>query len=111
MNYQDIFDTADPGTFKKHSDETRAKIREGRKGYKPTPETWAKRHAANVAKKGKPRKMTAEHVANIQKVKCKPIMTPHGLFPSKAAVIKAAGVCSTTVGHWLKKFPNDYYYV
>jgi transposase-like protein len=87
MNYQDIFDTVSPGSFKKHSDETRAQMRASRS------------------------QLDKEVRLKLSNAKLKPIMTPNGVFPSRSAVAAAADVNATTVSRWLKKFPNDYYYI
>jgi hypothetical protein len=136
MNYQDIFDTVPASTFRAHSDRSRAHLSKVMTGKKQTAETIAKRvatqkgkpkseqgraniAAANILKfQGKPSKIkgrtdihSAEQRQAISVRKSKPIMTPHGLFPSRAAVAKAAGVWVTTVRDWMKKYPNDFYYV
>tara|TARA_R110002126_G_scaffold243517_3_gene386931 strand:- start:4715 stop:5158 length:444 start_codon:yes stop_codon:yes gene_type:complete len=90
------------------SAEHRAKLSAALKGHVVSAEHRAK---LSAARKGRPRKITAEHAANIRRSKCKPMMTPHGLFPSRKAVSEAAGVLPVTVTRWLEKYPNDFYYV
>jgi hypothetical protein len=41
----------------------------------------------------------------------KTIMTPNGLYPSRGDVARAAGVHSSTVDAWMKKWPEHYYYI
>ena len=85
-------------------DETRAKSSGSLKGK----ETWNKgiphtdQAKANISKskKGKPN----THL-------CKPLMTPNGVFPSAMAVADAAGVSYVTVWNWMKRWPEDYYYL
>jgi hypothetical protein len=38
-------------------------------------------------------------------------MTPNGVFPSAKAVAEAAGVTYVTVWNWMKRWPDDYYYI
>ena len=38
-------------------------------------------------------------------------MTPNGQYPSQKAVAEAAGVSYQTVWNWMKRWPNDYYYI
>ena len=113
---------------RKHTPETCDKIRAANKGVPKSKEAVAKRSAklkgrpvtsevyakmliTNEKQRNVSKPFSEEHLANLRLKKCKPMMTPHGLFPSKAAVIKAAGVAPATVNKWLKKFPNDYYYI
>ena len=39
------------------------------------------------------------------------VMTPNGVFPSRAAVARAAGVHPKTVDGWMKRWPQHYYYI
>lgn len=39
------------------------------------------------------------------------VMTPNGVFPSRAAVARAAGVQPATINRWMKKWPEHYYYI
>lgn len=86
------------------SDETRAKTSGSLKGKK----TWNKgiphtdQAKANISKskKGKPNPR-----------KCKPMMTPNGVFPSAKAVATAGSVSYVTVWNWMKRWPEHYYYL
>ena len=39
------------------------------------------------------------------------VMTPNGVFPSRVAVARAAGVDGSTIDRWMKKWPEHYYYI
>jgi hypothetical protein len=41
----------------------------------------------------------------------KPIQTPLGIFPSLTAASVAYGRDKTTIGHRLKKYPSEYFYI
>jgi hypothetical protein len=41
----------------------------------------------------------------------KPIQTPLGIFPSLTAASVAYGRDKTTIGHRLKKYPKEYFYI
>lgn len=122
MNYQDLFDQAAPKTFKKHSAETRAKMSKnhtssGMKGHTHSADTRARQSEnANPWNKGRTLsaetrdRMKAAAQLRAQKVRQK-IMTPNGVFQDVHAVAAEAGVGRATVYSWIKKYPNEYYYV
>jgi hypothetical protein len=99
MNYQNIFDTASPGSFRKQSLETRELQRAA------TLKQVAQHHPRTGVKH------TTETIDKIRATKLKAIMTPNGVFPSRLAVAQAAGVHPTRVSVWVKKWPKHYYYV
>lgn len=93
-NLQDLFDASahlHGLTHYKHSDERRANISKG-----------AKKRWANTS---------VRYTDIASATRRKAIMTPQGLYPSRAAAFRAYGVCSTTLDSWMKKFPEQYYYV
>lgn len=111
VGLQEYYKThAGPMTGKKHSAETRAKIGASHKGKVTSEETRAKMSAAS---KGKPKKTkwSAESRAKLSASKTKPVMTPHGMFPSIRAIAEASGRYDSTVRTWMRKFPEHYYYV
>jgi hypothetical protein len=138
MNYQDIFDTVSPRNFKKHSDETRAKISASNKGHSNhsdyqkqrlsethTGKSLSVEHkvAVSAANKGQNR-MSFEARSKVHKGKtvssetraklaqhARAVMTPYGLYSSVRSVADAANVSSTCVRQWVKKYPKHYYYV
>lgn len=90
----------------RHVAETRAKMSAGHKGKKHSAETLAKIGAGN---KGKT--ISAEQRAKISAARSRPMMTPNGIYPSLKAVATAAGVNTTTVHTWKKKWPEHYYHI
>ncbi len=109
------------------SDETRAKMSashlgrrtQGMTGRKHTEDTRAKMSAtAKQTCWNKGQQLSADIRANMSKAAtlrrekyARGVMTPHGYFPHVLAVAEAAGVGKAAVYQWIKKYPNDYYYV
>jgi len=106
------------------SEQTRERMKlshHGREGIPNSPETRAKMSASlkgrEVWNKGVPATETRKENISRAKTgkanpkKCKPIMTPHGVFPSQKAVAEAAGVSCVTVWNWMKRWPDQYYYI
>jgi Ni/Co efflux regulator RcnB len=112
---------------RKHSDETRAKMRDahlgkrtkGMTGQTHTIETRAKMREARLKNNWiKGQKLSDEIRANMVKAAAirrekyaKAVMTPHGYFPHVLAVAEAAGVGKAAVYQWIKKYPEHYYYM
>ena len=93
-NLQDLFDTTANKhglTHFKHSDERRANISKGAK------KRWANTSVRYTDIAGAARR--------------KAIMTPQGLYPSRAAAFRDFGVASTTLDIWMRKYPDQFYYV
>lgn len=88
------------------SAEHRAKIGAAHKGR-----TLPAEHRAKIGAAHKGRKMSEEHRAHLIAIKARPVMTPHGLFPSVRAVVEASGYPKRYVYAWMKRFPEHYYYV
>ena len=82
-----------PSHTKKHTAEARAKISANRRGGMSN------------------RKHSVETRAKMSATREKAVMTPNGLFPSRRAVAQAAGVSASNITHWMKKWPEHYYYV
>ena len=80
----------------------------GRKHSSELKQQWsvsAKKREAN-------RVITDAERAKMRKTsRVKDIMTPNGIFPSIAEVSRQAGVATSTVRAWMKKYPNDYYII
>ena len=80
----------------------------GRKHSSELKQKWsvsAKKREAN-------RVITDAERAKMSKTsRVKDIMTPNGVFPSIAEISRQAGVWTTTVRAWMKKYPNDYYFI
>jgi hypothetical protein len=72
-------------------------------------------HRANMsAAASKGRIMSEETRAKISATKlnkAKPLMTPNGLYPSRRAVVEAAGVTWYAVNCWMRLYPEHYYYI
>ena len=49
--------------------------------------------------------------ANHHRANAKPLMTPHGLFPSRGAYAQEINVAAQTVGYYINKWPEHYYYL
>lgn len=49
--------------------------------------------------------------AKISAINSKPVMTPNGAYPSIKAVAEASGFPGHTVRRWLKRFPDQYYFI
>jgi hypothetical protein len=105
---------------KPQSEETKRKISEAHKGKKKPPlseETKRKMSETRRGKKQPPR--TEEHTRNsvAARIASLPsIMTPHGEFPSRKALIQKItndGVRNATdkLREWLKIYPHDYYLI
>ena len=108
--------TGRPSKFKgvtgRFTDEQLAKMRANhrggpRVGYVTSAETREKQRQAALRRAPRSRESIE---AQAQK-QFKPVMTPHGRFPSLASVAIAAGVSGTTVRKWIKKYPLHYYYI
>lgn len=108
-NLQDLFDQEKEKSLRssyaiQYSADSREKMSQSLQGKKTwnrgVPATQERKDNISKAKKGKPNPK-----------KCKPMMTPNGVFPSGQAVAKAAGVSYVTVYNWMKRWPNDYYYL
>ena len=69
-----------------------------------SPETRAKISATVVKKKPPSREKGTGRPF-------KPTMTPNGLFLSKTLAAQAANVDPSTISNWMKKWPQEYYYV
>jgi len=123
LDLQSMFDEAtDPRTFVKNAEETKAKraqkLKEHwavntkpgtRNGHHHTDEARAKISAAFKGKKRSEEAKAAMRAAHA--LRAKPVMTPHGLFPSVRAVAEASGQESRTVRFWIRQYPKHYYYV
>lgn len=127
QNLQELFDRQANAHKSVHyavSEQTKEQMKVshiGREGVPNSPETRAKMSASlkgrEVWNKGIP--ATEERKANISKAKAgkpnpkkwKPIMTPNGQFSSQKAVAEAAGVSYQTVWNWMKRWPDQYYYI
>jgi hypothetical protein len=83
----------------------RAKIGNAHKGREVSAETRAKL-SANYR-----RPWSEESSAKLSAIKSTPVMTPNGLFPSRKAVARAAGVGPATITRWMRKWPEHYYFV
>lgn len=79
------------GTYT-HSEVNRARISAAQRGKTP----WNKGLATG------PNGSTA---------RCKPIMTPKGLFSSRKEAVVALGVSTATIAYWMEKSPEHYYYI
>jgi hypothetical protein len=93
-NLQELFDaTANRHglTHFKHSDERRANISAGAK------KRWANTSVRYTDIAGAARR--------------KAIMTPQGLYPSRAAAFRDLGISDQKLDRWIKKFPDKFYYV
>lgn len=75
--------------------------------------TELKQQWSLIAKQREANKViTDEQRAKMSKTsRVKDIMTPNGIFPSIAEISRQAGVATTTVRAWMKKYPNDYYVI
>jgi len=125
MNYQDIFDTAHPNSFVKQSAETVAKKVQAATGKTRTAEQRARIGLANSTKTrteefkahlsaiNTGKKLSAEHRKKIStnSKQARPVMTPHGVFPSKIAVARAAGTYIEKVTYWMKRYPEHFYFI
>jgi hypothetical protein len=96
-----------------HSAETRAKIGAGNRGKaKPTlrkPRSAETRAKISAAKQGQPPR-SAEMRAIYSLAKSRPVQTPQGVYASAKAAGVAYGVAGGTIGNWMKRYPNQYYY-
>jgi hypothetical protein len=111
MNYQDIFDTASPVSFREQTKETRALISATMTGKPKTAQ-----HRVKIGESMKGKTKTQEHRARIGQANrlARPpraVMTPHGVFPNWHAVAEASGKSIKTVRKWGQKYPKHYYYV
>jgi hypothetical protein len=125
MNYQDLFDTAHSNTFVKQGADTIAKRVAKTTGLKRTEEQKARIGLANSTKTrteeqkahlsaiNTGKKLSAETRAKVSanSKQARPVMTPHGVFPSKIAVARAAGTYIEKVTYWMKRYPKHYYFV
>ena len=127
MNYQDLFDNQAPRKFIAVTEDTRAKlsaVHKGQvshnKGKRLSDETRAKMSAARTGKPANNRGMTHSEearakisAANKGKTPAnrKPIQTPNGLFDSVAATAVAYNTYERKVREWIKKLPDQFYYV
>lgn len=68
-------------------------------------------HNAKIAAGNKGKFVSDETRARQSASMSTPVMTPHGLFPSVRAVVEASGYNKRYVYRWMKKYPNDFYYV
>lgn len=94
MNLQALFDvTANQhgSTHYKHSDERRANISAG------AIKRWANTSVRYTDIAGQARR--------------KAIMTPQGLYPSRISAAKALDISDQKLDRWMKKFPEQYYYI
>jgi hypothetical protein len=108
-NIQALFDSEKEKSHKSsyshpNSPETRAKMSRSLKGR----EVWNKGIPATEERKAN---IALSKIGKELPKKWKPIMTPNGVFPSAKAVAAAAGVTYVTVWNWMKRWPNDYYYI
>ena len=87
----DIATSQHGSTHYKHNNERRANISEGAK------KRWANTSVRNTSKATETRR--------------KPVMTPQGVFPSRITAAKALDISDQKLDRWLKKYPNDYYYI
>jgi hypothetical protein len=93
------------------SDERRQQISKSRKGVAKSAEHRAKLSASKTGYKLSEETKLKMAQARLGRKFNKPVMTPNGIFESRTAVALAAGVDPTTVGNWMKKWPEHYYYI
>ena len=93
-NLQDLFDKESNlhgNCYKKHSDQRCANISEG-----------AKKRWANTSQR---------YTDAAAQARRKAIMTPQGVFPSRATAAMALGIADQRLDRWMKKYPEQYYYI
>lgn len=126
---------APPHEHRTFTDQHRAKISAGKKGRRMSQESIAKmaqskkggqspmkgrthtdeaRAKISERHSGGPQfghEVSAETRAKISAINSKPVMTPNGVYPSIKAVAEASGFPGHTVRRWLKRFPDQYYFI
>ena len=93
---------------KSHTPERRAKISAQHKGKKLSIETRAK---MSKAQKGRVVSDETRAKMSAKNGMSRPVMTPNGVFPSWAAVARAANRHSNTINDWRRKWPEHFYVI